>query len=510
MKKILYSLILTFLFCAISFAKEITIYTTNDLHGRLEPVDYKNLTDVGGAARRAAVFVKDNKTLILDAGDFAQGTLYYKVFKDDINLEVLKKQNYDAITLGNHEFDHGLESLKYSISTSNVPFLSANIKFKDRQLNKLVKDYIIKDVNGIKAGIIGVTTQSIKATTDSNPEEYEVLDEIKTIKKIVKKIDKSTDIIIVLSHSGINKDIEIAKNTDNIDLIIGGHSHTLLRKPVVIEKKKGNVYITQNGEFGVYAGKIVANVENDKITDFDFQLIPIDASINTNKEIEDYISIYTKQLEIYQNETAGTTTLPINSKKDFIRTNLTTAGSLLNKAELAAFPEAECAISVSGCLRQGGIIPAGEISYKDIFELLPFENYVVISQVKGKDILSVLENSARLYPKPSNSFLQVYNIDYTIDLKKEPMVMNENLTQILKKGSRVKNVFINSEPLDLQRYYSVATDSFLFNGGDGYIQFKNSKNPKHTYYFLDRMLIDYLKNNSPITPEVKNTVRIEE
>lgn len=487
-------------------AQNLIIFTTNDLHGRIKPFSYQNQTEVGGAARRTTIYKTEPNALILDAGDYAQGTLYFKVIPQNVNLEILEQQSYDAITLGNHEFDKGTDYIKKSAKFSKIPFLNCNIKFKDKELNELIKNYIIKEINGIKIGIIGVLDSSVKATSSANPNEYFVYDEIKSIKKQIKKIASKTDLIIILSHSGLEKDKIMAKQVEGIDLIIGGHSHTMLESPIEIEQKSGKkVLISQNGEFGATVGKWDLKVENGKIQEYQFKQIAVDPNILPDQETQNIIEKYDTQINTYAKSKAGCTTTSINATREEIQTNLTTAGALLHQAIKFYYPEIDISMNTSGGYRYGGILPK-TITNKDISELFPFDSYIVLVEVKGSDIKEILETSARFLPSPSSSFLQTSGISYTINLNAPGKILNKKLDKIIKSGSRITEVKINGLPLDSNKYYKVATDNFLYFGGDGYIELKKYKNAKHTYFFLDKMLIEYLKNNSPVEVKIKDKI----
>ncbi len=506
LKNFLCTSLLLFSFATIAEGKSLTIYTTNDLHGRLKPFEYHGTKDVGGAARRATLLKANPNALILDAGDFAQGTLYFKIFPNNVNLEVLKKSNYSALTLGNHEFDKGTEYIKKSASSTNLPIISSNIKFKDKELNKKIKKNFIKNINGINVAIIGVVDKSLKAQSSTNPATYQIYDEIKTIKKQVKKVDKKSDLIIILSHSGIEKDKEIAKKVKNIDLIIGGHSHTMLKEPLEITNQTGEkVLISQNGEFGTVLGQWDLEIEDDKIKSWKFKQIEINNKIQPDKEVENFIEKYDAPINDFSKDFVGSSLTPIDARRQIVECNLTTAGGLFHQAVKDKYPEVEITMNTSGGYRYGGILPVN-MTKRDIAELFPFDSYLVILEVKGSDILSILETSSRILPKPEGFFLQTTGISYTVNTKNQSQVLDAKLTKILKKGNRVSDVMINGEPLNPDKHYTLATDTFLYYGGEGYIQLKKYKHVKHTYYFLDKILVEYLKKNSPVEVILKDKI----
>ena len=505
-KKIIVSFIVSLLLCFNALAQSVTIFTTNDLHGRLKPFDYGELKDVGGAARRTTVFKSVPNALILDAGDYAQGTLYFKLLKENLNLKVMESQGYDAITLGNHEFDKGLAYLMRSAVFSKVPLLLSNVKFQDKELNKIINKYVIEEVNGVKIGIIGVIDSSLKATSSTNPDLYEVYDEIKTLKKIVRKVDRKTDLVIVLSHCGADKDRIIAREVNGIDLIIGGHTHTTLRKPIQINKSNGErVLISQNGEFGRLVGKWDIVVENDRIKRYKFRHIPITSKIPEDATTKGIIAKYDKMLDDYAKTVAGYSVTPIDARRKSVRTRLTTAGALLHDAIKYHYPEVEVSMNTSGGYRFGDYLPQ-VITNQVVEELFPFDSYVVLVKIKGSDIKEILETSSRFLPKSSSSFLQTSGLSYTVHFNRQPKCLNSKYDKIIQSGAKVSNVKVNGKPLDMEKYYLVATDNFMYYGGDGYIEFRKYKDVKHTHFFLDDILIKYLQINSPVEVKVKDRI----
>ncbi len=261
--------------------KHITILHTNDVHSYIDPfpADHPRNPNMGGVSRRAALIEtirKENpNTLLLDAGDIFQGTPYFNYYGGELEFKLMSMMSYDVATLGNHDFDNGVDGFFAQLPHAKFDFVSANYDFKNTVLNGSIKPYVIKTVNGIKIGIFGlgieldglVDPKNYKETVYNNPIETS-----KDITKILKK-EENCDIIICLSHLGFKyknepdkiSDIVLAQKTKDIDLIIGGHTHTFLDKPV-IEKNLDNkdVIINQVGCYGINLGRIDFYLTNDK------------------------------------------------------------------------------------------------------------------------------------------------------------------------------------------------------------------------------------------------------
>lgn len=261
--------------------KHITILHTNDVHSYIDPfpADHPRNANMGGVARRAALIEsirKENKNvLLLDAGDIFQGTPYFNYYGGELEFKLMSMMKYDVSTLGNHDFDNGIDGLYSQLPNAKFEFVSANYDFKNTVLDSHVKPYTIKHVDGIKVGIFGlgieldglVDKKNYKETVYNNPIE------VATDMARILKTEQKCDLIICLSHLGFkykdepNKpsDIVLAQKTKDIDLIIGGHTHTFLDKPVIEKNLEGKeVLINQVGCYGLNLGRIDFYLTNDK------------------------------------------------------------------------------------------------------------------------------------------------------------------------------------------------------------------------------------------------------
>ncbi len=262
--------------------KKITILHTNDTHSHIDPfpVDHPKNPNMGGAARRAAIIEsirkEEKNVLLLDAGDIFQGTPYFNYYGGELEFKLMSMMQYDLATMGNHDFDNGIDGFYAQLPHAKFDFVSANYDFKNTVLNDIVKPYKIIFKDGIKIGIFGLGVQLdglvdkklYKETVYNNPIEV-----AQDMTRILKE-EKKCDLVICLSHLGFKykdepekpSDIVLAQKTNNIDLIIGGHTHTFLDKPVIEKNSEGKeVLINQVGCFGVNLGRIDFYLTNDKL-----------------------------------------------------------------------------------------------------------------------------------------------------------------------------------------------------------------------------------------------------
>ena len=262
--------------------KKITILHTNDTHSHIDPfpADHPKNPNMGGAARRAAIIEsirkEEKNVLLLDAGDIFQGTPYFNYYGGELEFKLMSMMQYDVATMGNHDFDNGIDGFYVQLPHAKFDFVSANYDFKNTVLNDIVKPYKIIIKDGIKIGIFGLGVQLdglvdkklYKETVYNNPIEV-----AQDMTRILKE-EKKCDLVICLSHLGFKykdepekpSDILLAQKTKNIDLIIGGHTHTFLEKPVIEKNSEGKeVLINQVGCFGVNLGRIDFYLTNDKL-----------------------------------------------------------------------------------------------------------------------------------------------------------------------------------------------------------------------------------------------------
>ena len=256
---------------------KITILHSNDVHSQIEPfpLNHNRFPGRGGFARRASIFNEirsvNPNTLIFDAGDIFQGTPYFNFFQGELELKLMKEMGYNAATIGNHEFDAGLDSLKQNILSTNFQFIISNYDFSNTVLEGITTPFKIYKKQGVKIGVFGLGIELKGLVNPDLYKETKYYDPIEISNDIVKilKNDKKCDLIICVSHLGheydSNKisDTKLARLTSDIDLIIGGHTHTFLKKPIIVKNKKNNnVIINQVGNGGVYLGRIDFNFTN--------------------------------------------------------------------------------------------------------------------------------------------------------------------------------------------------------------------------------------------------------
>ena len=251
--------------------KHITILHTNDVHSHIEAFgpDHHRNPNMGGVAKRAVLIEKIRKenpnTLLLDAGDIFQGTPYFNFYGGELEFKLMSKLKYDASTLGNHDFDNGIDGLFAQLPHADFDFLISNYDFSNTIMDGQTKPYKIFTKNEVRIGVFGVGIELKGLVNDKLYKETKHLDpiEMATDMSNTLKNEENCDLVICLSHLGYKYDSEkvddhkLASKTENIDLIIGGHTHTFLDEPTIIKNKADkNVMINQVGCYGLYLGRV--------------------------------------------------------------------------------------------------------------------------------------------------------------------------------------------------------------------------------------------------------------
>lgn len=479
-------------------AFELKIMHSNDTHSRVEQ-----------AAKRAQavkdVRAKNPDALLLDAGDMTTGTLYYNLFNGQADLEFFNYMKYDAVTFGNHEFDAGssdtgLQTLVDYIKGADFPFVSSNIDFtQDEKFTGLFSDLIssepengkiyngiVKEVNGEKVGIFGLTTAE---TADiSSPGALTFENYLEEAEKAVKAFEGlGVNKIIVLSHLGyddnpaIDNDQELAKRINGIDVIVGGHSHTKLDAPVAITtdengEAKDTTLIVQAYQHSDFLGTLdVGFDENGVVVDYNGKLIALGDYAEDPKALE-ILKPYQEEVKAFGDTELGVSTEVElsnprvsdegNTEELSVRKNETILGNLITDGMLAKAKQYTEKEVIMALQNGGGIraaIDAGPITVGEVNTVLPFGNTLAIMDVTGAELKAAFEHSLGQYPSENGGFLHVAGAKVEFDSTKPAGERVVSIAYLDASGNYVE--------LEDSKTYTVATNAFTAKGGDGFTMF---------------------------------------
>jgi len=495
----LIALILLF-FPALLFARErsepisLTILHVNDVHGHVLPYSEPSVnekTRVSGAARLAAMIgaeraANPDGSLLLSAGDMFQGTAISNEFRGQSVIEIMNALKFDAMAIGNHEFDWGLDTLAQLVSSARFPSLSANIFDSRGESIHGIKPYVLLTRKNLKIAVIGATTvDTVTSTEPSNVAGLIFPDPATILPEIIKKVrEEGAKLVILLSHLGLAADRHLAEQVEGIDVIVGGHSHTVLDDPLLV---RGTI-IVQAGYYGLYlgvlelavdpsSGKIVRFTDKDELKPVISGLdLPLDANIA--QIVDKYDGLIKEKFAAVTGEASVELT-----RQPYQESVL---GDLITDAMREA-THTQIAFHNSGGIRDN--IPPGKITLETIYAVLPFDNVLAGMDLTGEQLMEILEQNGALEKK----ILQVSGIEVEYDMSKPP-------------GSRVAKALVGSEPLDRQKVYSVTTNDFVAAGGDKFATFTKGKNITWGDNLRD-VFSAYLKKHSPITPRSLNRIK---
>lgn len=466
-------------FAAEAKVKKLTIVHTNDIHGRIKEDKYDGM-GFGKLETKLKELKSENSNLILlNAGDTVHGLPIVTISRGEAMVKLMNEMSFDAMVPGNHDFNYGTDRLLELKDIAEFPMLAANVVKGDG--TNVFKEYVIKEVDGLKIGIFGLATEETKHK--ANPKYTEGIffkDPIKTAQQMVLKLEKEeVDMIVALTHIGIDEEsdpttIDIANKVTGIDLIVDGHSHSKLDEGKLVN----DTLIVQAGEYLKNVGIVNVEFTDGKITKKEAKLFTKEEAVDVKEDekIMKLINELEEKDKPVMDAVIGEAKVKLDGEREIVRTKESNLGNLLADAMLD-LTKADVAITNGGGIRTS--IEAGPIKKGHVLTAFPFANYTVVIEVKGIDIINALENGLVAYPETAGAFPQVGGMTFKFDPTKEA-------------GNKVYDLMIQGKPVDLNRTYKLATNDFMAAGGDKYEMFIG-KSIVGEYEALNEMLIDYIQ-----------------
>ena len=499
---------------------ELNILHINDFHSRIEAINKYDSTCsaeeagknecFGGIARVKTAIdsrraeLKDANLLVLDAGDQFQGSLFYTTYKSAPIAEFMNGIGFDAMAIGNHEFDDGPEELARFIEALKFPLISGNVLAGlNTPIADKYKPYIIKEFGAEKVAVVSVLATDTDETS-SPGEDVLFVDEIGYLKDAVKELEAAgVNKIVLLSHVGYVKDQEIAKAVDGIDVIVGGHSHTLLSStdekaagpyPTLVKNPAGkDVPIVTAYAYSKYLGDLkVVFDDAGAVKTAEGAPKLLDASVTPDEAFTAKVAELGAPIEELKQKEIGETADVIDGSREVCRAAECSMGNLVADAMVDRVKDQGVTIAIQngGGLRAS--IDAGTVTMGEALTVLPFQNTLATFKLKGSDIVTALENGLSQIEEGAGRFPQVSGLKYSFD-KSKPA------------GSRVVSVEVKEGDgfvaLDPEKLYGVATNNYMRAGGDGYKIFASAG--QNAYDFgpgLETVLADFIAKNSPYKP----------
>ena len=474
----------------------LVILHTNDVHGQAKPRPATWLKgdpppEIGGLPRLGAMVkavheeVGEENILLLDGGDWTQGTPEGLLNEGASFVEAMVAVGYDAMCVGNHELDHGLASLESMVAATGAPAVLANVRSADGERLSFAPPYRVFERAGLKVAVVGFVTQSTPSITHNDAKALTFADPVKEMTRVRTELGDSVDLVIPATHIGVDTDRLIAAAHPDLPFIVGGHSHTYLREGVM----EGDVLIGQVGSKASNLGRLDLwlDPETHEVLRSEYKVMSLleePAGEARSQSVDELCSALVATSEARMKEVVGELTAPLSRAKSSLESS--PAGNLIADTFKAHF-DAECAFQNRGGIRCD--LPKGPVTRRDLFEILPFGNHPVLLELRGEHLEGTLRQAVE---GTAHSGLEVSGLVLEVTAGDTP---------------KLSQVLVNGEPLDPQRVYRVATNNFLAEGGDNFLLLAEAESVTHDQVYL-RTILERRFDGGSLTPPTDNRYRV--
>src|SRR2546428_1189168 len=467
----------------------VTILHTSEHHGTIQPIEHGPFAGLGGVERRAALINQIRQEvehlLVVDSGDLLMGTAMSSVFRGEVDIAVMNLMGYDAVAVGNHDFDFGTRHLKRLRQEATFPFLCTNVRPQDPDV---CQRHAIKHLGPVRVGLIGLIGKKNYPDTFNRAvvREVEFVDPIEAAKQAVGELRERVEILVAITHPDTGDELALAKAVPGLDRLIRRPTEGFdgLVPPRQTNPVQGRVELTGVGPVfvkthrqGRTLGRLDLLYHEKTIMVAEARDLPVSAAVPSDPDMAKPGRDHARRMDAQTNQVIGEAAHAFDGENRDIRTRETNLGNLL--ADLARqHAGTEIGVVNSGMIRSG--IPAGPLTVKRLMEVLPFDSSLTSFTVTGATLQAALENSVSRLPQASGRFLQVSGVAVVFD-------------PTAPSGSRITSVQVNGAPLNPARRYSVAADTFIAEGGDGYTMFRQATDRRAHQIPLPDVLVAALK-----------------
>jgi len=483
---------------------DFTILHTSDIHAHLQVFDGPTGNSVGGYARikkyKDTLEERGKEVIMLSSGDVFQGTFFYRFFQGIPDMEFMNQTGYSAMTLGNHEFDNGQEALSEALSYAMFPVLAANIEYKKiPQLQKRIKPYTFLEVGKegrkVKIAVIGLVPEELKKIVQPVfVKDFDVRDAISTLRRYLPEVRKAQpDMILVLSHLGWDKEVELFELFPEIDGILGGHTHLSINPPPVVEGPNGHRFISQAGEWGQHVTRYDITFYPDsrqKVEVTAAGLVHMSSDMPEDSKMAAKIRKLWEQIQVKVNVPLGVAEVFLNGERQYVRNIETNLGNLVADCFAEIIP-ADMALINGGGIRSS--IATGTITIGSCLNVLPFDDYLVKLRLHGSSIKKIFNQVAAEMNVAGGfgGFLQV----------------SQGLQVDYSQGEL--KVLFNGREIEDNKVYTVTTNEFLASGGNGLTAFTEAIDTESTGKMTADALIQFVKTKETVHPKLENRIKVK-
>lgn len=481
---------------------KFSILHTSDIHAHLMQFDNPDGKTVGGYARikkyKESIEKKGTDVLMLSSGDIFQGTFFYRFFQGIPDIEFMNQTGYAAMTLGNHEFDNGQEALAEALTNASFPVLAANIEFrKIPALQCKVKPYTITEVGPegkkVRVAIIGLVPEELKTIVQPVfVNDFKVRDAAETLRSYLPEIKQAKpDMILLLSHLGWDRELQLFEEFPELDGILGGHTHLAINPPAVVNGARGHRFMSQPGEWGQYVTRYDITFYRNSVRPVEVTaagLIPMAPELAQDQKIAERVNKLWVQIQEKVITPVAETKVFLNGERNEVRNIETNLGNLLADCFKDTVPS-DIALVNGGGVRSS--IATGTITVGDVLNVLPFDNYLMRLTMSGASLKKVFAEVASFSATAGGfgGFLQVSEgmcVDYSGDKPK---------------------IFLNGAPISDKKNYTVTTIDFLAAGGNGLTGFTEATQTESTGRMTADMFMKYLRELQTVCPLVEGRIK---
>ena len=466
--------------------REITLLHTNDTHDHLLPFDTRHGKDLGGIARRTTLIRRirgeATRSLVLDAGDTFQGTPIFTFFSGEADTLTMDLAGYDATTVGNHDLDNGLDNLQKQLAGHHFRVICSNL-LDSTTGRPIFEPSHIFEVDGLKVGVFGVMgDDALQAVARKNRPTIRFVDPLEVARQQIADLRSRVDLVVMLSHSGFEQDLDLASKVQGIHVILGGHSHTKVDEPRAVRCGDWTTHVAQDYQWGELLGRIDLTVDEGRVTRFKGQLLPIDASIPPERNVQDVVRLYDGQIHDRMSVVVATAPGGLSSEDKYARD--CELGNWTADV-IRARTGAEIGIMNAGGLRAP--LFAGPVTVGTLYSIFPFDNALVTLSLRGETLQALCDANAA-------------------DPARLGALQFSNLTFRVQEHHAV-DVKVGGELLVPGREYRVGTIDYLADGNDGYRRFKEGKDARDLGVLLRDAVLDAARSQKTLVPPATGRIR---
>lgn len=469
-------------------AEELVIMHTNDTHSQIDPTD----KGLGGIQRRKALIdsirAVHPDALLIDAGDAVQGSLYFTIYGGEVEMKLMDELGYDYAIVGNHDFDNGADALAKNLANSHVQWLSTNYDLKGSPIEKSFKPYAIREVGGKKVGIIALNLNPEGMIADGNYDGVRYLDAIKAANATAwhLKHNEKVDLVVAVTHLGYDgtepSDREVAAASEDIDIILGGHTHTSIKpgsgQEWVTNAVGRKVLVTQNAKSGASVAEVTVDLDSLGVKLPQYKQITVDSRLDGKRDarIDSLLAPYRGGVDEMMARRIGRSKAEMPSNEPALLNFVT--DFILSEGEKLSGGKVDLAIGNKGSLRRS--LPKGDITEGQIIMMQPFDNRIVVEDINGADLLEAFEVMAK-----RNGDGVSRGTEVVFDPQTHKCI----------------SATVNGKPVDPNATYRMATIDYLANGGDYMKPLTRGRRVATSDRIVYLDLIDHIKRVKTIRPD---------